>query len=334
MKKEEIKVILDKIREILDSNYVYPDIATKMNNNFQDHYEKGSYDDIEDLEALAPTILAHMEEIVVDKHNRVLVRNETSKMLFDMADQMEDLGGNIPTGPVRKVVKMSKGPSENDGQMKPVRKMMGGPVNKKSGIEEAKTISNNIGYLKLSMFNSTMSPDGEAMIQAMKELSETDAFILDLRQCKGGDGSMVHLVQNFFFGWEEGDEDIQIIEHYFRPMDEIMKRFAKPYEGKTYKGKPVYILTSKKTGSAAEDMTFSMQNHKRAVIIGETTAGAGHPTSFHKLSDNLLFMCSIARAYDPLTNMGWESTGVAPDIIVPSEDALEKAIEIINSARN
>lgn len=334
MQKDEIKVILDKIKEILGTNYVYPDIAIEMINNFQAHYEKGSYDNIEDLETLANTILTHMEEIVVDKHNRVLVRNEESKMLFDMADSMDNLEEGVSTGPVKRVVKISKGPSDNDEQkiMKPILKVMGGPVNKKSGIEEVKTLSDNIGYLKLSMFNSTMSPDGEAMITALDKLSETEAFILDLRECKGGDGSMVHLVQNYLFGWEEGDEEIQIIEHYFRPMDKIMKRFAKPYEGKMYKGKPVYILTSKKTGSAAEDMTFSMQNHKRAVIIGETTAGAGHPTSFHKLEDDLLFMCSIGRAYDPLTNKGWETTGVSPDVVVPVEDALEKAIKLINSS--
>ncbi|MHA2089596.1 MAG: S41 family peptidase [Candidatus Kariarchaeaceae archaeon] len=212
-----------------------------------------------------------------------------------------------------------------------VKRVVGSQDQEKSGIEKVKILDHNIGYIKMTMINSRASLDEEKMLEALERFSSTTALIFDLRECRGGHGDMVHHTQNFLFGYEEGDSPIQILEIYFRPQDDVIKRMAEPWTyGNSYKGKPVYVLVSSKTGSGAEDFAFSLKITKRATLIGETTAGAGHPTSFHPITDDILFMCSIGRAYDPKTNKGWETTGVTPHIEVNPDLALDKAIELIS----
>jgi C-terminal processing protease CtpA/Prc len=141
---------------------------------------------------------------------------------------------------------------------------------------------------------------------------------------------MVHQLQNFIFGVKEGEDDLVIIETYMRPLDTIFKRIAAPWTGQqSFRGKLVYVLVSSKTGSAAEDLAFSLKNHKRAILVGETTAGAGHPVNFFFAHPDLLVMCAIGRSYDPITNKGWEGTGVLPDIEIEADQALEYVISQI-----
>jgi len=103
----------------------------------------------------------------------------------------------------------------------------------------------------------------------MNFLANTDALIIDLRRNGGGEPAMVALISSYLFG----PEPVHLNDLYFRPDDSTHQWWTLPYvPGKRYGDKKeVYVLTSKRTFSAAEEFTYNLKNLKRATIIGETT---------------------------------------------------------------
>jgi C-terminal processing protease CtpA/Prc len=93
--------------------------------------------------------------------------------------------------------------------------------------------------------------------------------------------------------------------------------------------KPVYVLTSARTFSGAEEFTYNLKSLKRATIIGETTGGGAHPVSGHRIDDHFMIGVPFARAVNPITHTNWEGVGVTPDVKVPAADALATALKLI-----
>jgi C-terminal processing protease CtpA/Prc len=87
----------------------------------------------------------------------------------------------------------------------------------------------------------------------------------------------------------------------------------------------VYVLTSKRTASGAEEFTYNLKNLKRATIIGETTGGAAHPGGPQRIDAHFAVWVPRGRAINPITKSDWEGTGVSPDVAVPAEQALKTA---------
>ena len=95
--------------------------------------------------------------------------------------------------------------------------------------------------------------------------------------------------------------------------------------GKKMYDTDLYILTSRRTFSAAEEFTYNLKNLKRATIVGETTGGGAHPGGFRIITDNFLVWLPNGRAVNPITNTNWEGNGIEPHINVDRDKALDKA---------
>jgi C-terminal processing protease CtpA/Prc len=95
---------------------------------------------------------------------------------------------------------------------------------------------------------------------------------------------------------------------------------------------PLYYLTSHVTASAAEHMALAMKHTHRAVLIGETTRGAGHYGGVGKIGERFGAFIPIGRTYDPDTGWDWEGKGVAPDVAVPADQALDEALKRAKAA--
>lgn len=93
--------------------------------------------------------------------------------------------------------------------------------------------------------------------------------------------------------------------------------------------KPLYLLCDKKTFSAGEGFAFILQNRKRAIVIGEITAGAGNIAGPYVVDKDFVLTIPVGVIVDPLTGNGWEGSGVVPDIPVSANIALQKALEMI-----
>jgi C-terminal processing protease CtpA/Prc len=90
---------------------------------------------------------------------------------------------------------------------------------------------------------------------------------------------------------------------------------------------PVYVLTSRRTGSAAEEFAYDIQALERGTVIGEVSAGGANPGGLYRLSEHFAAFIATGRAINPVTKTNWEGTGVKPDVAVPAEQALATAHE-------
>jgi C-terminal processing protease CtpA/Prc len=95
--------------------------------------------------------------------------------------------------------------------------------------------------------------------------------------------------------------------------------------GPRLNGKPIYVLTSSRTGSAAEEFAYDVQTHELGTLVGATTAGAANPGGFFRLDDHFGAFIATGRAINPVTNTNWEGVGVKPDVAVAPETALREA---------
>ena len=95
---------------------------------------------------------------------------------------------------------------------------------------------------------------------------------------------------------------------------------------------PVYVLTAKRTFSGAEELTYDLKYLKRATIVGEHTGGGAHPTAGFRVDDHFLIGVPYARPVNPITKTDWEGTGVAPDVDVPADQALDVAKKLAAKA--
>jgi C-terminal processing protease CtpA/Prc len=89
--------------------------------------------------------------------------------------------------------------------------------------------------------------------------------------------------------------------------------------------KPVYVLTSDRTFSGAEEFAYDLQTRKRATVVGATSGGGAHPGGPRRIDDHFAVWVPAGRAVNPLTQTNWEGVGVAPDHAVPADDALRAA---------
>ena len=103
--------------------------------------------------------------------------------------------------------------------------------------------------------------------------------------------------------------------------------------GKRLTDVPVYILTSRRTFSAAESFAFGLRANNRVMVVGERTGGGGHFGNFVQLPGGYYMFVPRGRTYDPKTNVGWEAEGIKPDVEVKYDEALQTAIGLIRKRR-
>jgi C-terminal processing protease CtpA/Prc len=180
-----------------------------------------------------------------------------------------------------------------------------------------------------------MDPEicGPTVAAAMNFLAHVDALVIDLRANGGGDPKMVAYISSHLFA-----EPTHLNDLYNRKEDKTTEYWTlRDVPGARLADKPVFVLTSKRTFSGAEEFAYNLKNLKRATIIGETTGGGAHPVSGHRIDDHFIIGVPDARAINPISKTNWEGTGVEPDIKVPASEALDvakqKAAEQIKKAQ-
>ena len=284
---------IDGAVAMLNEFYVYPDAAKKMEQFIRDHQKAGDYEAITNGDTFAEKLTADLRQVSHDKHLGVS---------FSPAV--------LPKGPP------SGGPDPGAMRRQLER------VN--CGFEKVEVLPQNIGYLKFNMF---ANPDicGPTASAAMNFLGNVTALIIDMRENGGGDPKMVAYVSSYLF-----DQRTHLNDLYNRKEDKTEEFWTNPdVPGKKLGGgKPVFVLTAKRTFSGAEEFTYNLKNLKRATIIGETTGGGAHPVSGHRIDDHFMIGVPFARAINPISKTNWEGTGVEPDIKVPAAEALNAAKEL------
>jgi hypothetical protein len=188
------------------------------------------------------------------------------------------------------------------------------------GLERVEILPGNVGYLEATTFLYGGPGGAEAMADALRFLSRTDALIIDVRRNPGG-GEMSHLLFSHFFAQQV--PTVRVVERG-TGRDEQRRSIAE-VPGPRRPDVPLYVLTSQGTASAAEELGFVLKNRKRATLVGDRTAGAGHMVRSLPVGHGFVAGISIARVTDPTSGLEWERVGVQPDVRVPAERALDAA---------
>jgi C-terminal processing protease CtpA/Prc len=290
------KRVIDAALKELDENYVFPDVAKKMAESVRQRQANNEYAGVKTGPELAQLLTRHFQEVSKDKHLRVM---------FNMAPPI------VNAGP-----KMTKEEQK--------ARMTTNAQKANAGYRRVERLAGNVGYLELDNFAHSDFAAGPAAA-AMTFLANTDALLIDLRRNGGGSPQGVALLCSYFF---DAEKPVLLNTLYWRRGDRTDEFWTvKDLAGPRYVGKDVYVLTSSRTFSGAEECCYNLQCLKRATIIGETTGGGAHPGGTRPIGDNFVMFVPTGRAINPITKTNWEGVGVKPDIAVPADKALDTALE-------
>ena len=188
------------------------------------------------------------------------------------------------------------------------------------GVARVGRLRGNVGLLELQGF----SGDERArpvVSAAMAVLRNTDAIIVDVRENGGGNTGGAVFTAGFFLPTRTHFTDI-----WYRDTNETGQFWTTAPDAEHMLAQPIYVLTSPRTFSAAEDFCYGLQALKRATLVGEVTGGGAHSgRGLIRLSRSFEAFVPVGRSVNPVTKSNWEGTGVTPDIRVPAATALTEA---------
>ena len=191
----------------------------------------------------------------------------------------------------------------------------------------------DIGYVRLKSFNENSDEQLIKKIKIFEKSKKINSYIIDIRNNPGGLLAQAISITDFFLN--EGE----IVSTKGRNISETRKFFARKGDG--VKGKPVIIIINNGSASASEILAGALKDHKRAIILGESTYGKGSVQSIIPLRNGGGIRLTISKYYLP-SGKSISGVGVAPDIFVeekdeafkmntPSDNQLSYAIKLLKS---
>jgi hypothetical protein len=290
------QAIVDEIASLLNKNYIFAETAKKMEERVRGRLKNGDYDTYPGAEEFARAVSQDLLAVSKDRHLGFAFNPEAAANIRRLNSRSED--------EARKAREFQLQAARRDN----------------FGFQKVEHLRGNIGYID---FRAFQSPDqaGATAVAAMNFLAYCDAIIVDLRQNGGGDPAQIQLISSYFFR-----EPAHLNDLYYRAADTTENYWTLPYvPGPKPVDADLYILTSSRTFSGAEEFTYNMKNLKRATVIGETTGGGAHPTNAMIVQDDYILRVPVGRAINPVSKTNWEGTGVAPDVPVPAAQAYDRA---------
>lgn len=189
------------------------------------------------------------------------------------------------------------------------------------GITAVRRLAGNVGLVELHRFHD-VTLAGDALAAAAALVADTDALLLDLRRNTGGEPESVTLLCSYLF-----DESTRLNSVAFPAEDQVLEFWTSAWvPGRRYGGtKPVWVLTSRTTFSAAEGFAYDLLARGRAVLVGETTRGGANFHFPRKVTDHLYSAVPSGSPVNAVRGDNWEGRGVEPDVAVAAADAGEEA---------
>jgi carboxyl-terminal processing protease len=171
----------------------------------------------------------------------------------------------------------------------------------------------NIGYISVNEFSRDVGSDVFAEWQKLKReaAGRMNGLVLDLRQNPGGSLDEAVALSDLFL--DKG----QIVSQRGRAKGESLVYDAESvFKGDMASGVPVIVLIDSGSASASEIVAGALQDHRRAVIMGERSFGKGSVQTLLPLGRTAALKLTTARYYTPSGHSVQEG-GIDPDIAVP-----------------
>ncbi len=197
---------------------------------------------------------------------------------------------------------------------------------------KSKLLENNIGYVRLTSFNDNSSNQLEDIIKDFKKNNKVDKYILDLRNNPGGLLNQAIRISDFFLNNGE------IVSIKSKKKSDNRKWFAK--KGDIIDGDTLLVLINYGSASASEIVAGALKDHKRAIILGESSYGKGSVQSIIPLKNNGAIRLTVSKYYLP-SGDSISEVGVNPDILITessdefridtsTDNQLEFALKLLN----
>ncbi|MEO1732231.1 MAG: S41 family peptidase [Pseudomonadota bacterium] len=176
--------------------------------------------------------------------------------------------------------------------------------------------------LRITTFNDQTMPNLEAglkeQIEAAGGMDNVEGIVLDLRNNPGGLLTQAIKVSDAFL--EEGE----IVSTRGRAPEDGERFNATA--GDLAQGKPIVVLINGGSASASEIVAGALQDHRRAIVVGEKSFGKGSVQTVMPLRSDGAMRLTTARYYTP-SGRSIQALGVSPDIIVEQPRRDVNAVE-------
>jgi carboxyl-terminal processing protease len=171
-------------------------------------------------------------------------------------------------------------------------------------------VKNGVGIVNINTFNKQTGEATRAALAAVDKATggRPLGYIVDLRSNPGGLLDQSIEVADAFL--ERGE----VVSQRGRERGDIERYYARP--GDYAHGLPVIVLVDAGSASAAEIVAGALQDHRRALVMGETTFGKGSVQSLLPLTDETALRLTTARYFTP-SGRSVQEGGIKPDIVVP-----------------
>ena len=187
-------------------------------------------------------------------------------------------------------------------------------------------------YIRLTSFNENSSKQIKNKIKEFKKNKKIKNYILDLRNNPGGLLSQAIKISDYFL------ENGEIVSTKSKRKYENRKWFAK--KGDIIDGETMVILINYGSASASEIVAGALQDHKRAILVGESTYGKGSVQSIIPLDNEGAIRLTVSKYYLP-SGKSISRVGVNPDIVIAegsdefrintdTDNQLEFALKLLN----
>ncbi|MES2136429.1 MAG: S41 family peptidase [Pseudomonadota bacterium] len=171
-------------------------------------------------------------------------------------------------------------------------------------------IKEGVGYLNINTFSGNV---GDQVKSALLSIDKATGghplgYIVDLRSNPGGLlDQAVDIADDFL-------ESGEIVSQRGRTKDDIERYYARP--GDMAHGLPVIVLTDAGTASASEIVAGALQDHRRALVMGEKSFGKGSVQTVVQTGPDAALRLTTARYYTP-SGRSVQAAAIDPDVIVP-----------------
>jgi len=304
--KAEADAVVAELATQLEDNFVFPDVGKQYAAMLRANLTAGKYASFADADEFAKTVTADLQAVHKDGHLHLRAPHP-----------------------------------ESGGKRQPI-----GDLGSQNGITKSGWIADRVAYIAFNLF-----PGNEVTLNELRKFLEAHktakALIIDARGHRGGGLAEMGMMFPYLFSrdtvlldmdtrraaFESGaaTDDPAFVRAVAAPQGIVRREhFVVPRsDAGMLPHAKVYLLTSKRTGSAGEHLALALKRSHRATLIGESTYGAGHFGGFILLGHGYAAFIPVGRTFDPDTGEGWEGTGVKPDVAVPADKALDEALKLV-----
>jgi hypothetical protein len=286
------QAVVAEVRRVIAARYVLPERRPALDAVLAEGLRSGRYS-VSDPAALAERINADLERVGKDRHLNFRYDPQQAAVMSAARNEAAP---------------------DTSGYERQVRA-------RNHGVAELKVLPGNIRYMDYRGFDWIGPESRAALNTALQFLSGGEAVIIDLRRNGGGSPQAVqHLVSHFM----EADKPL-VTFHMNGEASPNSLATLRELQVPRMVGKPLYVLTSGASASAAEEFTGHVGGYRLGELVGETTAGAGFRNEIVPVAGGFILSVSVGRAVLASTGKDWEAVGHAPTMPVPVAAALDTA---------